>query len=113
MTYGVAEALARMAHTGVLMRAIAPGQTVQTNTPGISVDGAEVRRRLVEGMLATPTGRAMSALIEAAVAWHRAYGDRWDAATSDKPEPEPRIEADATLALYAAVETWLALGDET
>jgi hypothetical protein len=42
-------------------------------------------------------------IVEAAEAWAKAYGDRWDGMQGKIEPPDPRIEADATRALYTAV----------
>jgi len=42
--------------SGVLMHATSPKDVIQTNTPGLSVDGALMRQRLVEGIASTPSG---------------------------------------------------------
>jgi hypothetical protein len=113
----IEQALAEALHSGVLMRAIAPGDTVKTNTPGISVDGAEVRRRLVEGMLATEpmqaiardaaVGRAVLAKdkrVHAAIAGaiHARYARGLLYFPKDDDGSEELFLADAALAAIAA-----------
>lgn len=61
--------LADALHPGVLMHAIAPGETIHTTSPGVSVDGTEVRTRLVDGLLAhTP----LAAALASGIAWQDA-----------------------------------------
>ena len=61
--------------------------------------GDDPASEMVEAALSIPTGRAMAALIEAAVAWHGPSASSFT--------------ADRVLDLEAAVDRWLALGDET
>ena len=57
---------------------------------------------LAAAVLATEPMQAIARVVEAADKWADAYGARWDAMMGNGIE-DPRIEADATLALYAAI----------
>lgn len=63
------ELLAEALHSGVLMHAASPEDVIQTNTPGVSVDGGLMRERLVEGLLAEPR---LAAALEIGLAWEAA-----------------------------------------
>lgn len=72
---------------------------------GDGCDCIPMARHLIAADPTLAADLALAAAVrEPMKAWHDAYRDRWDAMTSDKPEPDPRIEADATLALYRAIE---------
>lgn len=76
----------------------------------IAEDLHAYRAITADGILATPEGRAIEAVVQAAVAWHKAYGDRWDGMMTGTLQPSDiRVEADATLTLFAAVDAYLAV----
>jgi hypothetical protein len=75
------------------------------------LEGRQHAEQWSPAMLVTPEGKALAALIEAAVAWRNAYAERWDGMMGQIDPPDPRIEADATLGLVRAVGEYLRLGD--
>ena len=61
-----------------------------------------------DAILSTPEGKAIAAVVEAAVTWHAIYGKRFQ---PDFDYSDYRADADASLDIMRAVNAYLALAE--